>query len=55
MDRRELALAFTAHEFWEGGTAVLDALASHKAKASFFLHRSEFLDKPRGGCYSFSV
>ena len=34
---RQLALVFTGHEFAEGAEAILDALARHGAKASFFL------------------
>jgi endoglucanase len=44
---RQLALVFTGHEFAEGGEAILEALARHGAKASFFLtgdflRRAEF-------------
>ncbi len=46
VDRREIALAFTAHEFSEGATTILDALASHRAKASFFL-TGNFLASPQ--------
>jgi peptidoglycan/xylan/chitin deacetylase (PgdA/CDA1 family) len=34
---RQVALVFTGHEFAEGGEAILEALARHGAKASFFL------------------
>jgi peptidoglycan/xylan/chitin deacetylase (PgdA/CDA1 family) len=34
---RRLALVFTGHEFAEGGQTILDALAKHRARASFFL------------------
>jgi peptidoglycan/xylan/chitin deacetylase (PgdA/CDA1 family) len=34
---KRLALEFTADEFTEGGSVILDALASHRATASFFL------------------
>ncbi len=34
---RQLALVFTGHEFAEGAPAILEALARHGAKASFFL------------------
>ena len=34
---RQLALLFTGHEFAEGAEAILEALARHDAKASFFL------------------
>jgi peptidoglycan/xylan/chitin deacetylase (PgdA/CDA1 family) len=36
-DEKKLALEFTAHEFTEGGTTVLDQLAARHIKASFFL------------------
>jgi peptidoglycan/xylan/chitin deacetylase (PgdA/CDA1 family) len=45
-DRHAIALAFTAHEFWEGATTILDALASHRAKASFFV-TGDFLEMPQ--------
>jgi len=34
---RQLGLVFTGHEFAEGAGTILDALARHDAKASFFL------------------
>lgn len=34
---RPLAIVFTGHEFGEGGPAILDALASRRILASFFL------------------
>ncbi len=34
---KQLALVFTGHEFAEGATPILDALASRKQQASFFL------------------
>ena len=34
---KRLALEFSADEFTEGGTVVLDALMAHQIKASFFL------------------
>ncbi|MBM4029528.1 MAG: polysaccharide deacetylase family protein, partial [Planctomycetes bacterium] len=34
---RRLALVFTGHEFAEGAAAILETLAGHGAKASFFL------------------
>ena len=34
---RQLALVFTGHEFAEGAGAILETLALHGAKASFFL------------------
>ena len=34
---RRLALVFTGHEYAEGGETIVDELARHKAKASFFL------------------
>jgi peptidoglycan/xylan/chitin deacetylase (PgdA/CDA1 family) len=39
-------LAFTAHEFSEGGTTILDALASRRVKASFFF-TGDFLATPQ--------
>jgi len=44
---KRIALEFTGHEFAEGGTRILDALATRRAKASFFLtgdflRRAEF-------------
>jgi endoglucanase len=32
-----VAVVFTGHEFAEGGDAILQALAAHRARASFFL------------------
>jgi endoglucanase len=43
---RQLALVFTGHEFAEGGETILDELARHQAKASFFL-TGDFLANPR--------
>ena len=37
LGQRRLALVFTAHEFAEGAPAILDTLARHRARASFFL------------------
>ncbi|MGH9370405.1 MAG: polysaccharide deacetylase family protein [Vicinamibacterales bacterium] len=34
---RRLALVFTGHEFAEGASTILDTLARHRARASFFL------------------
>jgi hypothetical protein len=34
---KKVALVFTAHEFAEGGEVILNQLAGHEAKASFFL------------------
>lgn len=34
---RRLALVFTGHEFAEGAPVILDTLARHRARASFFL------------------
>jgi peptidoglycan/xylan/chitin deacetylase (PgdA/CDA1 family) len=44
---RQIALEFTGHEFAEGGAVILDELARHRARASFFLtgdflRRTEF-------------
>jgi peptidoglycan/xylan/chitin deacetylase (PgdA/CDA1 family) len=36
-DQKEIALEFTADAFVEGGPAILDQLARHQIKASFFL------------------
>lgn len=44
-DARRMALAFTGHEFAEGGPVILDQLARHRAKASFFL-TGDFLREP---------
>jgi peptidoglycan/xylan/chitin deacetylase (PgdA/CDA1 family) len=43
IDEKRIAMVFTAHEFSEGGTIILDALARHHAKASFFL-TGDYLD-----------
>lgn len=37
VDDSRLALVFTAHEYAEGAGVILDALARHRARASFFL------------------
>jgi peptidoglycan/xylan/chitin deacetylase (PgdA/CDA1 family) len=37
VDRREIALVFTGHEFAEGATTILDVLARRDMRASFFL------------------
>jgi peptidoglycan/xylan/chitin deacetylase (PgdA/CDA1 family) len=42
---RRLALVFTGHEFAEGGQTILDELAKHKARGSFFL-TGDFLVNP---------
>jgi endoglucanase len=44
-DVKVLALVFTGHEFGEGGTTILDALAARRARASFFL-TGDFLRRP---------
>ncbi len=44
-DRKRLALVFTGHEFAEGAEAILNELARHKAKATFFL-TGDFLRNP---------
>ncbi len=36
-DQRRLAIVFTGHEFAEGGDIILNELARHKSRASFFL------------------
>jgi peptidoglycan/xylan/chitin deacetylase (PgdA/CDA1 family) len=43
--QRRLALVFAAHEFAEGAPAILETLARHRAKASFFL-TGAFLRNP---------
>src|SRR5580658_7282322 len=48
-DRRQIALVFTAHEYVEGGTAILDALARRRAKASFFLTGAALSASEKGG------
>jgi len=42
---KRLALVFTGHTFAEGGETILDQLARHRAKASFFL-TGDFLANP---------
>jgi peptidoglycan/xylan/chitin deacetylase (PgdA/CDA1 family) len=42
---KSIALVFTGHEFAEGGDAILRSLASHRARASFFL-TGDFLRRP---------
>jgi len=42
---KRLALVFTGHEFAEGGTVILDALAARGARASFFL-TGDFVRNP---------
>jgi peptidoglycan/xylan/chitin deacetylase (PgdA/CDA1 family) len=44
-DRKKIALEFTGHEFAEGGSVILDQLARHRARASFFF-TGEFLRNP---------
>ncbi|HEY1379365.1 MAG TPA: polysaccharide deacetylase family protein, partial [Gemmataceae bacterium] len=46
VEGRRLALVFTGHEFAEGGETILDELAKHQAKASFFL-TGDFLANPQ--------
>ena len=43
---RRLAILFSGHEFAEGGETILDELAKHGARASFFL-TGDFLVNPR--------
>jgi endoglucanase len=43
---RRIALEFTGHTFAEGGETILNELAKHHAKASFFL-TGDFLDNPK--------
>jgi len=42
---KRLALVFTGHTFAEGGETILDQLAKHRAKASFFF-TGDFLANP---------
>ncbi len=42
---KKIALEFTGHIFAEGGETILNELAKHHAKASFFL-TGDFLDNP---------
>lgn len=37
VDRKRIALVFTGHEFAEGAETILDELAKHHARGSFFL------------------
>lgn len=37
VDRRQMALVFTGHEFAEGADTILDVLARRRVRASFFL------------------
>jgi endoglucanase len=46
--KRALALVFTGDSFAEGGDAILDALAAHQVKASFFF-TGNFLRNPQFG------
>jgi len=43
---KRIALVFTAHTFAEGGDKILDELAKHHAKGSFFV-TGDFLDNPK--------
>jgi peptidoglycan/xylan/chitin deacetylase (PgdA/CDA1 family) len=45
VDGRRLALVFTGHTFAEGAPTILDELARHQARASFFL-TGDFLANP---------
>src|SRR5579863_6214862 len=45
-NEKHLALIFTAHAFAEGGNKILDELARHHARASFFV-TGDFLDNPQ--------
>lgn len=46
-ERRQLAVVFTGHEFAEGVSTILDALADRGAKASFFLTGVFLRDRAR--------
>lgn len=45
VDRNQIALVFTGHEFAEGATTILDVLAKRGMRASFFL-TGDFLRDP---------
>ncbi len=47
---RRVALVFTGHTFAEGGSKLLDELAKHRAKASFFL-TGDFLANTNFGSF----
>lgn len=44
-NRKAIALAFTGHEYAEGGETILNELQQHRAKASFFL-TGKFVGNP---------
>ena len=44
-NRKAIALAFTGHEYAEGGETILNELQKHRAKASFFL-TGKFVGNP---------
>lgn len=46
-DKKQIALEFTADQFAEGGKIILDELAKHHAKASFFFTGNFFADPER--------
>ncbi len=46
-DKKQIALEFTADQFAEGGKKILDELAKHHAKASFFFTGNFFTDPKR--------
>jgi peptidoglycan/xylan/chitin deacetylase (PgdA/CDA1 family) len=46
-DKKQIALEFSADQFAEGGTVILDELAKHHAKASFFFTGNFFADPQR--------
>jgi peptidoglycan/xylan/chitin deacetylase (PgdA/CDA1 family) len=48
-EKRQLALVFTGHEYAEGATTILDALARRRARASFFLTGSFLRDRDKAG------
>ena len=45
VDRKQIALVFTGHEFAEGATTILDVLATRGMRGSFFL-TGDFLRDP---------
>lgn len=44
-DKKRIALEFTSGGFVEGGTTILDQLAKHHAKASFFFTGDYFTNR----------
>ncbi|HJR59304.1 MAG TPA: polysaccharide deacetylase family protein [Vicinamibacterales bacterium] len=48
VEKRQIALVFTGHEFAEGAPTILDVLSHRRMRASFFL-TGAFLDDPGKG------